>query len=223
MVRMLLAQTLPKTRFATMEEILMSTSVPAPAKPEERRPGTPQRLAYLYRTHLIHTDREDDFLIWSSFSLTFLVVRFITHSIRDKRFTRVFRNVGGGGGRHIHHLVFGISGLLVVGYIATGRHPMRAALRRVESILYGMAAALTLDEFALWLDLQDVYWAKQGRMSVDAAILTSTVMGMGVTGRGLLKGMAHDTSVLWRRALRKSTGEGGQLTAPMSPQRAQAR
>ena len=187
------------------------------AEPEERRPGTPRRLAYLYRVHLIHTDREDDFLIWSSFSLTFLAVRFITHSIRDKRFTRLFHNVSGRGGRHIHHLVFGIIGLLTVGYIATGRHPLRAAVRRVESVLFGVAAALTLDEFALWLDLQDVYWAKQGRLSVDAAVLTSTLMGVGVTGRSLFKAMAHDIGVLWRRALRRRRGERISLTAPLPP------
>lgn len=199
-----------------------SAPTPVPTKTEERRPGTPQRLAYLYRAHLIHNDREDDFLIWSSFSLTFLLVRFITHSIRAHRFTRVFRNFGGASGkRHIHHLVFGITGLLTVGYIATGRHPARPSIRRAESLVFGIAAALTLDEFALWLDLQDVYWAKQGRISVDAAILTSTVMGIGVTGRGLFKAIGHDAAVIWRRARGKGVRPGIPLTAPLPPQRAQ--
>src|SRR6266540_7556014 len=82
-----------------------------PPEPAEPRPGTPQRLAYLYRRRLVETGREDWFLVWASFTASFLTVRFVTHSIRAGRFRRVFHNVTGSGGRHIHHLVFGISGL----------------------------------------------------------------------------------------------------------------
>lgn len=181
----------------------MTSPPPIPLKPEERRPGTWQRLAYLYRVHLIHSDREDDFLIWSSFSLTFLAVRFITHSIRDQRFTHVFRNFSGRNGRHLHHLVFGITVLLIEGYIATGRRPRRPAVRRMESLVYGAGAALTIDEFALWLNLEDVYWTKQGRISVDVAVLTSTVMASAASGRGLIKAVARDFAWLSRRTFRR--------------------
>ena len=173
------------------------TALPDPAV---RRPGTPQRIVYLYRRHLIETDREDRFLIWVSFSLTFLFVRFVTHSIRDQRFTRIFHNVQGKGGRHIHHLVFGITGLLAGGFVMAARHPAGADARRALATLYGASAALTIDEFALWLDLEDVYWAKQGRVSVDAAIVTAALMGASVAGRPLFLALGRDAAALWRRA-----------------------
>jgi hypothetical protein len=175
----------------------IQTAQPDPAL---RRPGTPQRLIYLYRRHLIQTDREDRFLIWVSFSITFLFVRFVTHSIRDQRFTRVFHNVQGKGGPHIHHLVFGIIGLLAIGFIAIGRHPRAAWIRRILAVLYGVSAALTLDEFALWLNLEDVYWQRQGRESIDAAIVAAALFGASVEGQGLIRAMAHDTLWLWRHA-----------------------
>ena len=79
-------------------------------------------------------------------------------------------------GRHIHHSTFGIFGLLGVGLrldLPLG-HRTRAGPRwrsRVTATAYGVASALTLDEFALWLDLQDDYWDKQGRKSIDAVAI----------------------------------------------------
>jgi hypothetical protein len=179
----------------------------APGSPEQR-PGTPQRLAHLYEQHLVKTDREDRFLVWVAFTTTFAMVRFITHSIRDQRFTRVFHNVSGTGGTHIHHLVFGIFGLLIGGFVLAGRHPRNSWLRRLLAVLYGSSAALTIDEFALWLNLEDVYWAKQGRESVDAAIVTAALMGASVEGRGLFRAMARDTAWLWRHAAGRRNGRG---------------
>lgn len=50
------------------------------------------------------------------------------------------------------------------------------------SFLYGVGAALTLDEFALWLNLQDVYWERQGRESIDAVLLFGALLGIGIIG-----------------------------------------
>src|SRR5437870_4778874 len=143
------------------------------ALPAHERPGTPQRLVHLYRKHIVEEQREERFLIFSSFMLTFSAVRFITHSIRAHRFTRIFHNFSaGGGGLHLHHLVFGIVGLLATGELATGFRPQRRGQRDLLAILFGASSALTMDEFALWLNLKDVYWAEQGRESIDAAIVT---------------------------------------------------
>jgi hypothetical protein len=73
-------------------------------------------------------------------------------------------------GRHIHHLVWGITLLLVVGYlwmlqVGTGSNQSLVLLGRLTSLLYGVGSALTLDEFALWLNLRDVYWEREGRES----------------------------------------------------------
>ncbi len=113
------------------------------------------------------------FIASVSFFLTFggvrAVVYGVTHDIPPFHFIQV-------GGRHIHHLVFGIIILQIVGYawlaeIGNGSSSSSIFVGRLMSILYGVGAALTLDEFALWLNLKDVYWSSQGRSSIDAVIL----------------------------------------------------
>jgi len=61
----------------------------------------------------------------------------------------------------------------------------------VNSALFGVGAALTLDEFALWLHLKDVYWEQAGRRSIDAVILAATVCGLGVLGFGFWRELAR--------------------------------
>lgn len=101
------------------------------------------------------------------------------------------------GGRHIHHLVWGISLLLIVGYgwmIDAGEDATSwfLAMRRLLCILYGAAAALTLDEFALWFNLRDVYWAREGRSSLDAAVLFAAFLVIGAVGAPLWKGLGRE-------------------------------
>jgi hypothetical protein len=87
-------------------------------------------------------------------------------------------------GVHVHHLVFGIVLMLVVGYLwlllfGFEREPRWAS--RATAIAYGVAGALILDEFALWLNLRDVYWERQGRESVEAlAIFGGLLLTVGL-------------------------------------------
>ncbi len=103
---------------------------------------------------------------WLAFTGTFSAVRAITHAIRSGR--GPFRNLSVGGS-HLHHYMWGIGLLAGVGAIAVRgaeehrRHPATA-------LAYGGGLALIVDEFALLLDLKDVYWAQQGRVSVDVGI-----------------------------------------------------
>lgn len=122
-----------------------------------------------------------------SFFMTFggvrAVVYGITHNIPPFHFVQV-------GGRHIHHLVFGILILLLVGYgwlceIGVGTSGSSIFVGRLMSILYGVGAALTLDEFALWLNLRDVYWSREGRSSFDAIILFGALLAAGTWGAPL--------------------------------------
>jgi hypothetical protein len=97
------------------------------------------------------------------------------------------------GGRHIHHLVWGILMLLGVGYgwlvdVGTGESDTSLLASRLMSLLYGAGAALTLDEFALWLDLRDVYWTRQGRASVDAVVLFGSLLAVGALGAPAFRG-----------------------------------
>jgi hypothetical protein len=127
-----------------------------------------------YDEHVVDAGRQPELLVLVAFLVTFVVVRIITHAIR--RGARVpgvrDRSVGG---RHLHHLVFGIIALLVAGYCAIAfDDPWRSLL----AVVYGIGAALTLDEFALWLDLEDVYWTPEGRLSIDAVVVFASLAGI---------------------------------------------
>lgn len=112
-------------------------------------------------------------VLWmlSAFIVTFAITRVITNLIRRGR--GPFRDVSVGG-VHIHHQVFGIFLLLGAGTIEFAYHPASPWLE-VLAVVFGVGAALTLDEFALWLRLDDVYWGPEGRRSVDAVLLAVLV------------------------------------------------
>lgn len=114
------------------------------------------------------------------FYVAFAGIRVITHAIRAGH--GPFHDVAMGG-RHIHHLVWGILLLLLVGYCwlwqVSKRHRF---LGRLLAFTYGVGAALTLDEFALWLNLSDVYWEREGRESIDAVLLFSALLSIGIFG-----------------------------------------
>jgi hypothetical protein len=125
-----------------------------------------------------------------SFFLTFAGVRAVVYAVLHQ--IPPFHFIIEPGGRHIHHLVFGIIILLAVGYgwladVGTGEDDSSLLLSRLMSILYGVGAALTLDEFALWLNLKDVYWSPQGRSSIDAIILFGALLSATTWGAPLLQ------------------------------------
>jgi len=145
----------------------------------------------LYRKHFADCRKERQFVSSASFFTSFATVRAITHSIRAG--IGPFRNITPGG-RHIHHMTFGILGLLTVGYLwmlEIGTATTNRRSSRLTSGFYGAGAALTLDEFALWLNFQDVYWAKQGRESIDAVILFGALLSMGLVGKDFLRELAR--------------------------------
>jgi|SRR5271165_635313 len=112
-------------------------------------------------------------LSWLAFTVTFGAVRGITYSIKDG--TGPFRNLSVGG-KHLHHYMWGIGLLAGVGGVAVhGEDKQRK--HPAVSISYGVGLALIVDEFALLLDLKDVYWAKQGRISVDLGVGGSSLAG----------------------------------------------
>ena len=110
---------------------------------------------------------------WLAFTATFATVRGITYSIRAGR--GPFRNLSLGG-EHVHHYLWGIGLLAGVGAVAV-RGDERLRQHPVVAVSYGSGLALIIDEFALLLDLRDVYWARQGRISVDLGIGGIAVAG----------------------------------------------
>ncbi len=114
------------------------------------------------------------------FVVTFAIVRGLAWMIHND--IGPFHNVEMGG-RHVHHMVWGILLLLLIGFgwlceVGNGEGDSSAFMGRMMSLFYGAAAAMTLDEFALWLNLQDVYWSHEGRESVDAVLVFFAVCVM---------------------------------------------
>ncbi|WP_225448060.1 hypothetical protein [Streptacidiphilus sp. P02-A3a] len=104
-----------------------------------------------------------------AFVVTFVLTRLITRLIRAGR--GPFGNVEVGG-THVHHEVYGIMAMLVSGAVEFAYRPQTPGAQ-ILGALFGAGAALTLDEFALWLHLEDVYWAREGRKSVDAVFVAA--------------------------------------------------
>ncbi|MFJ7265780.1 hypothetical protein ACIQV3_03785 [Streptomyces sp. NPDC099050] len=113
-----------------------------------------------------------------SFVLSFLVTRVITRMIRAGR--GPFKNVTPGG-MHIHHVVPGVILVIIGGFGAIGsaRHSFGAGL---SAVIFGLGAGLVLDEFALILHLDDVYWSEQGRKSVEIVVLTAAIVALVLGG-----------------------------------------
>ena len=149
------------------------------------------RLGDVLHEHIKDRPRRRMFLAAISFVLTFAGLRALTWCIHNQ--IGPFHDMQMGG-RHVHHLVWGILLLLACGYawlaeIGTGEKGTSLIASRLISLLYGAAAALTLDEFALWLNLRDVYWEREGRSSLDAAVLFAALLFVGYLGAPLRKAL----------------------------------
>jgi hypothetical protein len=131
-----------------------------------------RRLTELYGEH-VGPGEQGVLVAWTAFTTTFAFTRALTHWIRAGHGPS-----SGGmsmGGRHLHHYNIGIALLSGIGAVAL-RGQQRHVRHPVTALAYGAANALIMDELMLLLDLKDVYWAKDGRDSVDAAV---TVIGLG--------------------------------------------
>ncbi|MFI6683674.1 hypothetical protein [Streptomyces sp. NPDC050485] len=117
-------------------------------------------------------------LALAAFVLTFLVTRSITRLIRAGR--GPFRNIRPGG-LHIHHVVPGVVLTMIGGFgaVGSGRHGIAAA---VFAVLFGTGAGLVLDEFALILHLDDVYWSENRRKSVEIVVMAAALMTLVLAG-----------------------------------------
>ena len=165
---------------ATVPRIFVVTDPPAVSHAES---ATPRTVAHLYAHHFRHSRHERMFLASLAFFLTFGMTRIITHAIRAGR--GPFHDIETSSG-HVHHLVWGILLVLTVGYlwlieVGTAATGGRWA-SRCTAVVFGAGAALTLDEFALWLTFRDVYWQREGRLSIDAVVLFGSLLSVGVWG-----------------------------------------
>jgi len=153
----------------------------------------PRTVVKLYAHHFRDPRHERMFLASVAFFVAFAVVRTITHLIHAGR--GPFHDVVTKGG-HIHHLVWGILLLLAVGYlwliqVGTGGVGERPWSSPLTALLFGVGSALTLDEFALWLTFRDVYWEREGRLSIDAIALFGSLLSIALWGGPFLRDLVR--------------------------------
>ena len=123
--------------------------------------------------------REPELLFLVSFLASFGFIRTSAHMIRAQ--VSWWPGNVQVGGTHVHHLVWGILLLLIFGYVGGVVQPDEP-WSHVAVIGFGIGTGLTMDEFALWLNLRDVYWEKEGRRSIDAVIVVAILAGIAATG-----------------------------------------
>ena len=132
-----------------------------------------RKIVAAYQQHVDYR-RQAALWMWVTFIVTFIFLRVLTFGIRFHLLPA--KNVVTSSGLHIHHFVWGIVLLLLVGFLgitlwSERLHPWLGAV-------FGIGAALVLDEYALWLNLQDVYWLPAGRSSIDVVILVAALLGL---------------------------------------------
>jgi hypothetical protein len=147
-------------------------------------------IGHAYDSAIVDTGRQPELFLLLAFLLSFGFIRTSAHLIRSQRFSWWPGNVDMGG-THVHHLVWGILALLVIGYCGIAFEP-HSPLREILAILFGVGAGLTLDEFALWLNLEDVYWTQKGRRSIDAVIIAGICGGLVLLGLSIWVELAED-------------------------------
>jgi hypothetical protein len=119
-------------------------------------------------------------ILLGSMLLSFLLIRVSTRLMRSPKVTWWPGSIKTEGGLHVHHHVFGIALMLFAGFLLSLQ--LDSPWTELSAAAFGIGAGLTLDEYALWLHLEDVYWAEEGRRSVDAVIVAAIVGGLVLMG-----------------------------------------
>jgi hypothetical protein len=121
------------------------------------------------------------FVLLGAFLISFLFIRTSARLMRSPRVPWWPGSVTTGSGLHLHHLVWGIVLILISGFLSFVTKA-KSPWEEILAALFGIGAGLTLDEFALWIHLRDVYWAEEGRSSFDAVIVAAVLGGLIVVG-----------------------------------------
>ncbi|MFI8004511.1 hypothetical protein [Streptomyces sp. NPDC086010] len=135
-------------------------------------------MGHWFQQNIVEPGKLPLLIALSAFVLTFAVTRMITRMIRAGK--GPFRNITPGG-VHVHHVVPGVVLSVVGGFgaVASGQQGVAAG---VFAVVFGIGAGLVLDEFALILHLDDVYWTEEGRQSVEVVVLTASLVLLVLLG-----------------------------------------
>jgi hypothetical protein len=126
-------------------------------------------------------DEQGLFLVLVGFILSFAFIRMSTRLMRSPKVPWWPGSIVSDSGVHLHHLVFGIVTMMIAGaggFLAFGNSPWT----EICAFAFGIGAGLTIDEFALWVYLDDVYWAEEGRKSIDATVIAAAGMMLVLLG-----------------------------------------
>jgi hypothetical protein len=121
------------------------------------------------------------FVLLASFLVSFLFIRTSARLMRSPKVPWWPGSVTTEGGLHLHHLVWGIVLILFAGFVEFATAPI-SPWNEILAAMFGVGAGFTLDEFALWIYLRDVYWAEEGRSSFDAVVIAALIGGLVVLG-----------------------------------------
>jgi hypothetical protein len=143
--------------------------------------STASIFADFWNDQILAEEKQGLFLVLVGFILSFAFIRMSTRLMRSPRVPWWPGSVVSESGVHLHHLVFGIVTMMIagtVGFTVLGDSPYA----EICALLFGAGAGLTIDEFALWVYLEDVYWSEQGRVSIDATVIAAAAMGLVLLG-----------------------------------------
>ncbi|WP_062311988.1 hypothetical protein [Demequina rhizosphaerae] len=163
-----------------------------------------------YDTVIVEPGRAPTLWLLIGFVLTFAITRGVTRRIRAREHAVAIGEAEpseGGllsnihlGGVHVHHQVWGILLVLVTGVLQF-RFAPDSPWVEVLAALFGAGAALALDEFALWLHLEDVYWSAEGRKSIDAILIASVLALALLLGTSPVGVSPEDAGSWWAFAI----------------------
>ncbi len=130
-----------------------------------------------WQNQLVEHDRQALFLVLVGFLGSFVFIRISTRLMRSPKVPWWPGSIVSEGGVHLHHLVFGIVTMMAagaIGFAVLGQSPWF----ELCALAFGIGVGLTIDEFALWVHLDDVYWAEEGRRSIDATVVAAVFMAL---------------------------------------------
>lgn len=155
-------------------------------------------LSAFYDRVVVEPGKQPLFLLLVAFIVAFLFIRLSVRMIRAQ--VSWWPGNVSAGGTHLHHVVFGIGLMTFAGVGAFTPAGGNTPWWEILAMLFGVGLALVLDEFALVLHLDDVYWSTQGRLSVDAIVLVAAVTGLLIVGAlplGVNDLDSGDSAALW--------------------------
>ncbi len=132
-------------------------------------------------SNLVEHEEQGLFLVLVGFIGSFAFIRMSTRLMRSPKVPWWPGSVVSDSGVHLHHLVFGIVTMMIAGaagFLSFGNSPAT----EICACFFGIGAGLTIDEFALWVHLDDVYWSEEGRSSIDATVIAAAGMLLALLG-----------------------------------------